>query len=782
MSGTGKNKADRSRIEKAITMIMCVLMLFSIAVFIYGQFFVKNESHYSNKCELYDAVWSYTGPDGVTRQYNPLDVIDVENDDDVVLSTVLPEKITDGSCLFVNTAKDMDAYVDGELRNSYKLSRSRFGRNVKGMWVAITLRSADAGKTLTIERPGYWLDDFLIGRVYIGNRLGFAVHLINDDLFIIILGFAIVILGTVVTLLCLAYRIMIKRPFPLWFLSMGILGGAIWLLLDSYTYPLFFQNYFIDGIASYLVIMLLPFPFAAYINSLLDNRYSRLYHAVGILTILNFIVISLLHFLDIADFSDTRMFSNIVMGIVGLYCIGVTMYDFFIKKHRENIVIYFGFGVFVLLCMAEIVHLNLKVHTNDGVFVAAGLLILLVVAVTDEVRRIADLRARTVEALNANRAKTTFLANMSHEIRTPINAILGMDELILHEDTSEKVREYASNIRDAGTTLLHIISDVLDFSKIEQGKMEIINEQYDTAHLLSTINTMISVKADEKGLDYIKEISEDLPSKLIGDEKALTEILINLLSNSVKYTNKGKVIFGVRHEAAGSGLVMLIITVKDTGIGIKESDMDRLFGQFERLDHNKTRSIEGTGLGLAITANLTELMGGTIDCRSSYGQGTEFTVRIPQTVADITPIGKLTKEGTALEEGGTDRDPEGLDGVRILVVDDSIANLKVAEGLLGLLKAEVTTCGSGKEMLELITEKRFDAVLLDHMMPEMDGIETLKRTKTTDGNLNPDTPYIALTANAIAGAREIYINEGFADYLSKPMKLKDLSEVIRKNL
>ena len=773
-------KTEKPDIVIKICISTC--MLLTLALYIYGQFFVQNPSLYANKCELYDAVWSYTDPSGATKQYRANEGFDKKGVTDVVLKTQLPDTIDDGSCLFILTGKDLDAYVDGELRNSYRLSYSPFGRNVKGQWISITLRKSDVGKTLTIVRPNYWLDDFYITETYIGNRLGFAVHLMGDNLFILFLGFSLIIFGMVTTIVCLAYRIKRRRDFPLWYLSLGVFAGAIWLLLDSYTYPLFFRNYFIDGITAFLVIMLLPFPFAAYINSLLDRRYRKIYYTLSFLIIANFTIQSILNFTDIADFNTTMPISNTIMGIVAVYCFAVLIYDRFKMRHRENTLVTIGFTLFALLAIIEIIHLNLPVHTNDGAFIAAGLLLLLIFAISHEIVRISELRAETLEAQKANQAKTTFLANMSHEIRTPINAILGMDELILREDTDPKVREYASNIKSAGTALLEIISDVLDFSKIEQGKMEIVESEYDIKTLINSIITMIEVRADEKGLNFIKDISSELPSKLVGDEKRLREVMINLLGNAVKYTPKGSVTFSVSRESTDEQHIILIISVKDTGIGIKESDRSKLFMQFERLDHARTQSIEGTGLGLAISANLIRLMGGMIDCSSTYGEGTEFIVRIPQTVTDSAPIGNINSQKISDQSGSSDEALSDLSGVSVLVVDDSTMNIKVASGLLGILKADVTACKSGAEMLDLIRQKKFDIILLDHMMPVMDGIETLERSHFVENNLNTDTPYIALTANAIAGAREMYLEKGFTDYLSKPMKIEELSDVISSNL
>ena len=259
--------------------------------------------------------------------------------------------------------------------------------------------------------------------------------------------------------------------------------------------------------------------------------------------------------------------------------------------------------------------------------------------------------------------------------------------------------------------------------------------------------------------------------------------MLNLLNNSIKYTEKGTVTFTVRSEAETDDIIRLVIVVKDTGIGIKEEDRERLFSRFERLDSKKNRNIEGTGLGLAITAKLVSLMGGTIDCKSTYGAGSEFTAVILQKVIDASPMGDINKyepeEGSGSEKK---RNSYICPAAEILVVDDNDMNLKVAKGLLKATQAKVTTCKSGAEMLELAKEKKYDIILLDHMMPVMDGIEALEELKKQKGNANINTPVIALTANAILGAKEMYLEKGFSDYISKPMRVSELMDVTKRHL
>ncbi len=383
------------------------------------------------------------------------------------------------------------------------------------------------------------------------------------------------------------------------------------------------------------------------------------------------------------------------------------------------------------------------------------------------------------DAANAsNKAKSDFLANMSHEIRTPMNAIIGMDEMILRESVSDRVRKYAMDIQSAGKTLLSIINDILDLSKIESGKMELIPVEYSFASVMNDVVNMTMNKALEKGLKYSLNVSEDIPSVMKGDEIRIRQVILNLINNAIKYTPEGSVSVKVSYEKETH---MLKLTVSDTGIGIKEEDFNKLFGSFERLEEDKNRNIEGTGLGLNITKRLVGMMEGTIEVKSTYGEGTTFTTQMRQEIIDETPVGDFAKNLLKMQESrkGFTADLIAPDA-RLLVVDDNEMNLEVIVGLLKETRIHVKTAGSGAECIDILRENRFDMIFLDQMMPGMSGIKTLEEIKRL-GILN-DTPVIALTADAIVGARENYIKEGFSDYLSKPVMYDALEGILRKYL
>lgn len=384
------------------------------------------------------------------------------------------------------------------------------------------------------------------------------------------------------------------------------------------------------------------------------------------------------------------------------------------------------------------------------------------------------------EAETANMAKSSFLANMSHEIRTPINAILGMNEMILREEKDPAIRGYAGNIQASGNSLLSIVSDVLDISKIESGKLEIIPVDYEVNSLISDCCNMAAGRAKAKELELLVECADNVPMKLCGDETHIRQIIMNLLTNAVKYTEKGTVKLIVSGRFTDGGFV-LKVDVSDTGIGIAEENLPQLFTQFQRFDLQRNRNIEGTRLGLSIVKRLCDLMSGTITARSVLGSGSTFTVELPQKVVDSTPCGGVNLNYSAGAEHEYHHSFEAPEA-KILAVDDLPVNLLVIANLLKETRIKIDTAGSGRECLDKCSQQKYDLILMDHMMPEMDGVQTFEKLHGDKSSPNFETPVIMLTANALAGMREQYMDVGFADYVSKPVRGAKLEEAIRRNL
>lgn len=399
------------------------------------------------------------------------------------------------------------------------------------------------------------------------------------------------------------------------------------------------------------------------------------------------------------------------------------------------------------------------------------------VDITQSRMQIEQMEQLKANAENANRAKSEFLARMSHEIRTPINAVLGMNEMVLRESTEEDVKKYSMDIKSSAHALLGIINDILDFSKIESGKMEIVPAEYEFNSMLNDLFNMFSLRAQEKGLRFDVVVDPALPSKLFGDDLRIRQVLSNLLTNAVKYTRKGTVTFEVSGERDG-GDVILHFAVRDTGIGIKQEDIPKLFSAFERIEEEKNRNVEGTGLGMNISLQLLRLMDTDLRVESVYGEGTRFFFTLRQGVVSEEPIGSFQERAKKAAREHTYHasftSPEG----EILLVDDNRVNRRVFCGLLKQTQIKITDVGSGRECLDHIRQKHYDMIFLDHMMPEMDGMETMEHMKEMEDNLCKETPIIMLTANAIMGAKEQYLAAGFDDFLAKPIDQTKLERLM----
>ena len=396
-----------------------------------------------------------------------------------------------------------------------------------------------------------------------------------------------------------------------------------------------------------------------------------------------------------------------------------------------------------------------------------------------DVKMIEELNTAREQAEKASRAKTEFLSNMSHEIRTPLNAIVGFSNSLLDDTDEPKIKEDAKYIVNASESLLELVNGILDISKIEANKIELVNSDYEVADMLDNLIALSKARLGDKPIQFRTNFDEMLPEYLNGDASRIKQICLNLLTNSIKYTNQGFIEFKVDSIIKGD-VVRLIISVEDSGIGIKKEDIDKLFNKFSRLELEKNISIEGSGLGLAITKKLVEMMNGKIVCTSEYGIGSKFMVAIDQKMAD-KPMKPEADDITVKPEIGIKLNTQVVyAGKKILVVDDNKLNLKVAQKVLEPYNVDVTLANSGDECIRLIEKNTYDLVLLDDMMPNKTGTETLGELKMKFTGYS--TPTIALTANAIAGMKEKYLASGFDEYLAKPIEKPELDRILRKFL
>lgn len=387
-------------------------------------------------------------------------------------------------------------------------------------------------------------------------------------------------------------------------------------------------------------------------------------------------------------------------------------------------------------------------------------------ALNDQINHI---KREKENADKSNQYKTDFLSSMSHEIRTPLNAIVGFNECILEASTLEDAKENSKDVMSAVNTLLEIVNGILDISKIESGKLELINVKYRPRVLIDEITKLLSSRILDKGLEFKVNISDDLPYRLRGDQANLKKCIVNILTNAVKYTDSGSITLSV-DAINDNNISNISISVEDTGKGIKSEDLDKIFSKFERVEEDKNSSIEGTGLGLAITKQIIELMGGKIVVQSIYGKGSKFTIHVSQEIVNMTQslesANKVVIEDESLY----------FKGKKVLIVDDNSLNLKVASKILSKYEVDIDTASSGKECIEKVKNIEYDLILMDEMMPNMSGTETLHVLRE---NKDFNIPVIVLTANALVGERESYIKKGFSEYLSKPIVREDLERLLK---
>ncbi|MBO5372325.1 MAG: response regulator [Lachnospiraceae bacterium] len=763
------------------TVMVCLFLFFVI-----GQSVMPDErDKMDTECRIFEAQWQRVMKSGEKVSVTVPGKVEAENGEVVVFTTVLPDKIYNGEMLcFRAIWQDVEIYVGGELRQRYCTENSRlFGKNSALRNIFVSLEEGDAGKELMYKISSNSKYAGTIQETYIGDRTSIWLHMIEETGSKTIVSIFLFLMSLFCIIVCLILRFVYKKRLALENLAWSIFLCALWMLSETEFRQLLFHSVSILSSYTYWSLMLIPIPMNLYMNEMQEGRYKKCYAVCLVYSMVTFVVGTVLQVFDIVQFVQQLPYIQFGVALSIVLIIGTITRDVIKKQISDYFVI--GVGVYGMLLTAV---LELGLYYIDsglslGTFLGLGLLFLLIMAIIKTGQDLVKFEKNRQQAVAAKDAQAKFLANMSHEIRTPINVVLGMNEMILRESDNKAISEYARNIQSASDMLLGLINDVLDFSKIESGQLDLVEDTYSFSSLIQDEILLFNARAASKTISTEVKIDPKIPSKLYGDELRIKQILTNLLSNAVKYTKEGQVTLKVFFSWIDKDTVSLSFAVIDTGIGIKKEDLPSLFDSFKRFELNVNRNIEGTGLGLNIVKQLVGLMQGDISVESEYGKGSTFTVSIPQKVMDKQPVGNLKK---ALEEKrAEDNAPTKVftaPDAKMLVVDDNALNLAVMKELLKRTKIQTDYVKSGEECLEMTSRKVYDIILMDHMMPVLDGVETLHRLRKDTLNPNQNTTVIALTANAVAGCKEMYLNYGFNDYFSKPIQADKLEALLMQYL
>lgn len=747
-----------------------------------GEFMLPNERSYmKTDAPLYDGTWVWIH--GQERYEVELpNKFQVEEGKVLALQTVVPQNARDGMAFcFRASQQTVRIYVGQELRTVYDTSSSRpFGKNSISSFVFCPIGAADAGKTLQIQSVSNSMYSGVMNEVYYGNEMAVYNTIVRQNLPGVIIATFLLLMGVVVLCICLVMRVSLGKKLPLEYLAMCVIFSALWTLAESKLRQFVVPNITLVGIATFYIIMFIPFAGALYVDELQEQRYHKFYMFIQCLLIADAFVCTFFQLAEILDLLESMYFTHAIM-IVLIAGIMVTMIrDIQIDRLQEYRLVAIGMLIFVVFTMVELGLVYKRTYKLVGAFLSIGLIVLLFTAAIKTVQDIVNGERSKQRAIATVEAKDAFLTRMSHEIRTPINSVLGMNEMILRENTNATINEYALNVERSGKVLLGLVNDILDLSKLQSGKMQLQIHPYAVAPMLMDLSNMFTERAEKKNLEFILDVEESFPTELMGDEMRIRQIIMNLLSNAVKYTKHGFVKLKVEGVLDEDGSYRACYLVEDSGQGIRPENQKLLFEQFSRLEEETNQTIEGTGLGLNITKNLVDMMNGTIQVDSEFGKGSVFRVEIPQEVFDITPIGDIANY-RSVRPITEYREKLHVEGARILSVDDNEMNQAVLSTLLKKTGIRVETAESGAECLKLCAREHYDLIFMDHMMPGMDGIETFHHLRNTSGP-NCQTKVVALTANAVLGIREMFLREGFCDYLTKPIDYARLQEVLVNHL
>ena len=767
---------------KAVKLILCFLVVSIAFVFIYYGA-IKRSNPLDSEPVQHIEHWTVIDEDGNEYKTGRNYILKKEYDKGFTLYSTIPMDVADNEYLVFLTRKDVSIYINGELRDDFieKRDVNIPGGSIKRFYMMVPLYSSDAGAEIKMVRTVPSKDAQLVPDTIVTTRYGAFEYLLHNYGPSCVLALIVLIFAVVVIIVSMVLRFCYRMKIDMLYGALGIFIISSWIISDSFLFPFIFGVYHVDGALNYMLCLLIPIAPAIYLNSIQQGRYKKSLTAIMLISSINAVIWPVLHFTGIYSFYNIVPIVNTIFGLIAIAAIIILIVDAKRGNIREYRYTFIGFLGFLICCLIQLIVLIIKTVTNDSIPMVIGLGVLLAFVVIQQVDDLRRINMEKQRAIDISEAKTKFLASMSHEIRTPINSILGMNEMILRENNDHVIAEYSRNIKSSGKMLLMLVNDVLDFSKIEAGKLEITEARFFMSEMLYDVISLVKERADEKSLELVTEINDEIPNEIISDEFRIRQILVNLINNAVKYTDKGMIKLRLGGSYTDDGY-MLSMRVSDTGKGIREEDQEHLFEAFTRANEKENVNIEGTGLGLAIVKSIVTSMNGEVGVESEYGAGSEFWVKLPVNYVSKDPLNIDFMENKTEYETVPETSDFVATEAKVLAVDDNQSNLTIVRLFLKRTGIKPDLCSNGKRAIELCKEKKYDLILLDHMMPAPDGIETLRIIRSDEASLNKDTKVVVLTANAVAGSRKLYMDAGFDDYLTKPLEARILEQTVKNML
>lgn len=765
---------------KIMRKIAWVVLLVQLAIVIYAVISFKVDDVTLSRGEItsFNENWTIIREDGTKDSITLPYYEKCEANKKITIENILPSSFYGKTMSILTADKEVRVIVDGEVIYEFGVNDDRdFGKTPGSVTNFIDIPDNLKEGKISIELVSPY-DNYgaCIDKITFADRDVSILHMLNSNLHKFACAIVILISGIVFIVLTVVQKIHKQDTDGMEYLCVYCILSFVYYCIETKAMNLFYGNQTLYSILVFFILMLMPLFYIPYFTKGVVASKTKALDILMLFAIVNALAQTVLQLFNIVDFMNMAIFSHGILFVSILITIKM-IWDSNRRKDPNSFWPDFVAVLILGICaMCDIVRSYFSTAEHLEKYSKYGVAVFCFFMLISHIVKMSRSRVKAIE--QKNEAKSKFLARMSHEIRTPINAIIGMNKMIARESNEKNILEYSSDIDNASEVLLGLVNEILDLSKIEEGKMEVIPEEYHLGSLLNDIYTMLNVRASSKKLPLIMDVDKNIPAVLYGDSTKLRQVLVNLLSNAIKYTESGFIKCMLSGETEGDK-VKLHFQIRDTGVGIKKKDMPRLFEEFRRIEENHSGHIEGTGLGISITIQFLKLMGSELKVDSEYGKGSNFHFVLEQKIVKDTPIGDIKNTSTKKKEN-TDRVIDAK-GIRVLVIDDNNINIKIFKALLKNSNMVIDEGYSGMECLKMLEENKYDIVFLDHMMPVMDGVETIRKHKANTESINKDTPIIVLTANAIVGAREEYMKEGFSDYLTKPIQIEKLNRIIEEN-